>query len=107
MIDFVLDDLGCEALKNPGARLECLILILHGDPLIPHGFTHPRQGKAALPPRLRAGNGSRRRGAQQGEGRALPPGKLALVPESDPRPPVDLNNAPDQEFAVLTDPGEE
>lgn len=38
---------------------------------------------------------------------AKPPGKLALVPESDPRPPVDLNNAPDQEFAVLTDPGEE
>ena len=35
-----------------------------------------------------------------------PPGKLALVPESDPRPPVDLNNAPDQEFAVLPDDGE-
>ncbi len=32
-----------------------------------------------------------------------PPGKLALVPEDDPRPPVDLNNAPDQEFAVLPD----
>ena len=31
-----------------------------------------------------------------------PPGKLALVPESDPRPPVDLNNAPDQEFDVLS-----
>ena len=42
-----------------------------------------------------------------GEYVAKPPGKLALVPESDPRPPVDLNNAPDQEFAVLTDPGEE
>ena len=37
---------------------------------------------------------------------AKPPGKLALVPENDPRPPVDLNNAPDQEFAVLTDPEE-
>ena len=37
---------------------------------------------------------------------AKPPGKLALVPESDPRPPVDLNNAPDQEFAVLPDDGE-
>ena len=32
-----------------------------------------------------------------------PPGKLALVPESDPRPPVDLASAPDQEFAVLPD----
>ena len=37
---------------------------------------------------------------------AKPPGKLALVPESDPRPPVDLANTPDQEFAVLPD-GEE
>ena len=35
-----------------------------------------------------------------------PPGKLALVPESDPRPPVDLESTPDQEFAVLTDPEE-
>ena len=34
---------------------------------------------------------------------AKPPGKLALVPDSDPRPPVDLNNTPDQEFAVLPD----
>ena len=37
---------------------------------------------------------------------AKPPGKLALVPDSDPRPPVDLNSAPDQEFAVLPDMGE-
>ncbi len=34
---------------------------------------------------------------------AKPPGKLSLVPEDDPRPPVDLNNEPDQEFAVLPD----
>ena len=34
---------------------------------------------------------------------AKPPGKLALVPENDPRPPVDLGSAPDQEFAVLTE----
>ena len=34
---------------------------------------------------------------------AKPPGKLALVPEDDPRPPVDLSSNPDQEFAVLTD----
>lgn len=34
---------------------------------------------------------------------AKPPGKLALVPDSDPRPPVDLNNTPNQEFAVLPD----
>ena len=34
---------------------------------------------------------------------AKPPGKLALVPDSDPRPPVDLNSTPDQEFAVLPD----
>ena len=32
-----------------------------------------------------------------------PPGKLALVPESDPRPQVDLTNASDQEFSVLSD----
>jgi len=36
---------------------------------------------------------------------AKPPGKLTLVPEDDPREPVDLSNTPDQEFAVL--PGEE
>ena len=34
---------------------------------------------------------------------AKPPGKLALVPDSDPRPPVDLISTPDQEFAVLPD----
>jgi len=34
---------------------------------------------------------------------AKPPGKLALVPDSDPRPPVELNNTPNQEFAVLPD----
>jgi hypothetical protein len=38
---------------------------------------------------------------------AKPPGKMALVPESDPRPPVDLTNTPDQEFAVLTDQEDE
>ena len=35
---------------------------------------------------------------------AKPPGKLALVPEDDPRPPADLNCAADQEFSVLPDP---
>lgn len=34
---------------------------------------------------------------------AKPPGKLTMVPEDDPREPVDLSNAPDQEFAVLPD----
>lgn len=38
-----------------------------------------------------------------GEYVAKPPGKLALVPESDPREPVDLTSAPDQEFLVLPD----
>ena len=38
-----------------------------------------------------------------GEYVSKPPGKLALVPEDDPRPPVDLNSNSDQEFAVLTD----
>ena len=38
-----------------------------------------------------------------GEYVAKPPGKLALVPENDPRPPVDLGSAPDQEFAVLAE----
>ena len=35
-----------------------------------------------------------------------PPGKLSLVPESDPRESVVLNNSPNQEFAVLFDDGE-
>ena len=38
-----------------------------------------------------------------GEYVAKPPGKLALVPESDPREPVDLTATPDQEFSVLPD----
>jgi hypothetical protein len=38
-----------------------------------------------------------------GECVAKPPGKLALVPESDPREPADLTAAPEQEFAVLSD----
>lgn len=38
-----------------------------------------------------------------GEYVAKPPGKLALVPESDPREPVDITAAPDQEFSVLPD----
>ena len=38
-----------------------------------------------------------------GEYVAKPPGKLALVPESDPREPVDLTAAPDLEFSVLPD----
>ena len=33
---------------------------------------------------------------------AKPPGKLSLVPESDPREPVNLTT-PDQEFSVLSD----
>ena len=36
-----------------------------------------------------------------GEFVAKPPGKLALVPESDPRPPVDLSNGVTEEFEVL------
>ncbi len=40
-----------------------------------------------------------------GEYVAKPPGKLALVPESDPREPVDLTATPDQEFTAL--PNEE
>ena len=41
-----------------------------------------------------------------GEFVAKPPGKLALVPESDPRPPVDLSNGVvgvSEEFEVLGD----
>ncbi|MBQ8921766.1 MAG: DUF2800 domain-containing protein [Oscillospiraceae bacterium] len=38
-----------------------------------------------------------------GEYVAKPPGKLALVPESDPREPVDLIATPDQEFTALPD----
>ena len=33
---------------------------------------------------------------------AKPPGKLALVPEDDPRPPVYLANTPDREFSDLS-----
>lgn len=36
-----------------------------------------------------------------GEFVVKPPGKLALVPESDPRPAVDLNNSAADEFTVL------
>ena len=36
-----------------------------------------------------------------GEYVAKPPGKLALVPDSDPRPPVDLSNGVTEEFEVL------
>ena len=35
-----------------------------------------------------------------------PPGKLSLVPESDPREAVVLNNSPDQEFTALPDDNE-
>jgi len=35
-----------------------------------------------------------------------PPGKLSLVPESDPRAAVEINNSPEQEFAALPDEGE-
>lgn len=38
-----------------------------------------------------------------GEYVAKPPGKLALVPESDPRELVDLTATPDQEFTALPD----
>lgn len=38
-----------------------------------------------------------------GEYVAKPPGKLALVPESNPREPVDLTATPDQEFTALPD----
>ena len=38
-----------------------------------------------------------------GEYVAKPPGKLALVPESDPREPVDLTSAQDHEFSGLPD----
>ena len=38
-----------------------------------------------------------------GEYVAKPPGKLTLVPESDPREPVDLTATPDQEFTALPD----
>ena len=35
-----------------------------------------------------------------------PPGKLSLVPESDPREAVELNSSPEQEFAALPDEGD-
>ena len=38
-----------------------------------------------------------------GEYVAKPPGKLALVPESDPRPAVELNQSAEQEFTALSD----
>lgn len=33
---------------------------------------------------------------------AKPPGKLALVPDSDPRPPADTDSSPEDEFSDLT-----
>ena len=38
---------------------------------------------------------------------AKPPGKLALVPDSDPRPPVERAESPEQEFSVLPAQDEE
>jgi len=38
---------------------------------------------------------------------AKPPGKLALVPDSDPRPPVENAVSPEQEFSVLPAQDEE
>ena len=40
-----------------------------------------------------------------GEFVVKPPGKLALVPDSDPRPAVDYTNTPGLEFAALSDQG--
>ena len=36
-----------------------------------------------------------------------PPGKLALVPDSDPRPPVERTESPEQEFSALPAQDEE
>ena len=47
--------------------------------------------------------GKKRFAELPGEYVAKPPGKLALVPEDDPRPPVDLGSDPGQEFSVLSD----
>ena len=38
---------------------------------------------------------------------AKPPGKLALVPDSDPRPPVERTESPEQEFSALPAQDEE
>lgn len=38
---------------------------------------------------------------------AKPPGKLALVPDSDPRPPVERTESPEQEFSALPAQNEE
>ena len=41
-----------------------------------------------------------------GEYVTKPPGKLTLVPEDDPRPPVDITGNPEQDFTVLPAPEE-
>lgn len=41
-----------------------------------------------------------------GEYVTKPPGKLTLVPEDDPRPPVDISGNPEQDFTVLPAPEE-
>ena len=38
---------------------------------------------------------------------AKPPGKLALVPDSDPRPPVERTESAEQEFSALPAQDEE
>lgn len=54
-----------------------------------------------------SGSGKKRFAEPLGEYVAKPPEKLALGPEYDPRPPVDLCNSPNQEFSVLSDLGGE
>ena len=41
-----------------------------------------------------------------GEYVTKPPGKLTLVPEDDPRPPVDIMGNPEQDFTILPVPEE-
>ena len=50
--------------------------------------------------------GKKRFNELPGEYVTKPPGKLTLVPEDDPRPPVDIMGNPEQDFTVLPVPEE-
>lgn len=73
------------------------------DTAVQNGFTDIYKQQLITLTEFEKMMGKKRFNELLGEYVVKPPGKLALVPEDDPRPPVDLNNAPDQEFAVLSD----
>lgn len=73
------------------------------DTAVANGFTDLYKQQLITLTEFEKMMGKKRFNELLGEYVAKPPGKLTLVPEDDPREPVDLSNTPDQEFAVLPD----